>query len=144
MYIRLTNERPETYSIGQLRRDNPRISFPKNLTDELLATFGVYSVATTPEPNIDSKTHRHTSSIEQVNGKWTQVWQVEPLSEAQASANVRAWRDMLLTNCDWTQVADAPVDKQRWATYRQALRDISSQTGFPWEVSWPSVDSPSN
>lgn len=36
-----------------------------------------------------------------------------------------------------TQVADAPVDKAAWATYRQALRDITAQQGFPWNVTWP-------
>jgi hypothetical protein len=144
MYVKLTNGRPENYSIGQLRRDNPQISFPKNPTDEVLATFGVYAVVHTNEPSIDSKTHRHVSAVEQIDGRWTQVWRVEPLSETQASANVRAWRDKLSAECDWTQVADAPVDQQKWAAYRQALRDISAQAGFPWEVVWPDVSSPSN
>ena len=144
MYIKLTNGRPETYSIGQLRRDNPRISFPKNPTYELLSTFDVYEVVTAPEPSIDSKTHRHISSVEQVNGKWTQIWRVEPLPREIASANVRGLRDRLLAASDWTQVADAPVDQQKWALYRQALRDISAQAGFPWEVVWPDVSSLSN
>jgi hypothetical protein len=46
-------------------------------------------------------------------------------------------RDLLLSQSDWTQVADAPVDKIAWATYRQELRDISAQTGFPWTIVWP-------
>lgn len=50
---------------------------------------------------------------------------------------VRAQRDILLTASDWTQVADAPVDQAAWATYRQALRDIPAQAGFPDNVTWP-------
>ena len=50
---------------------------------------------------------------------------------------IRAERDSLLSKSDWTQVADAPVDQAAWATYRQALRDIPSQAGFPNEVTWP-------
>jgi hypothetical protein len=46
-------------------------------------------------------------------------------------------RDLLLSQSDWTQVADAPVDKTAWATYRQELRNISAQPGFPWAVVWP-------
>lgn len=46
-------------------------------------------------------------------------------------------RDLLLSQSDWTQVADAPVDKAAWATCRQELRDISAQTGFPWTIEWP-------
>jgi hypothetical protein len=53
------------------------------------------------------------------------------------SANARKRRNKLLSASDWTQVEDAPVDKAAWATYRQALRDISAQTGFPWAVVWP-------
>jgi hypothetical protein len=53
------------------------------------------------------------------------------------SANARKRRNKLLSASDWTQVADAPVDKAAWATYRQALRDISAQEGFPWAVEWP-------
>jgi hypothetical protein len=54
-----------------------------------------------------------------------------------AAAEVRAQRNSLLAASDWTQVDDAPVDKAAWATYRQELRDISAQEGFPWAVEWP-------
>lgn len=50
---------------------------------------------------------------------------------------VRNSRGQKLANSDWTQVADSPVDKAVWATYRQALRDITIQEGFPWSVTWP-------
>ena len=46
-------------------------------------------------------------------------------------------RNALLTASDWTQVADAPVDQTAWATYRQALRDITVQAGFPENIDWP-------
>jgi hypothetical protein len=55
---------------------------------------------------------------------------------AQATA-VRADRDRRLADSDWTQVADAPVDKEVWATYRQELRALPEQTGFPWDITWP-------
>lgn len=54
-----------------------------------------------------------------------------------AAADIRTERDAKLTQSDWTQVADAPVNQAAWATYRQALRDIPSQAGFPNEVVWP-------
>ena len=53
------------------------------------------------------------------------------------AVKVRQTRAALLADSDWTQVADAPVDKTAWATYRQALRDIPSQSGFPRAVTWP-------
>jgi len=53
---------------------------------------------------------------------------------------VRAERDGLLMNSDWTQVDDSPVDKSAWATYRQALRDLPAQSGFP-DVTLPTPPS---
>ena len=57
--------------------------------------------------------------------------------DAEQAKSVRAARNTKLSACDWTQLADAPVDDLAWATYRQALRDIPSQEGFPWTVTWP-------
>lgn len=53
------------------------------------------------------------------------------------SSEVRDDRNRRLAACDWTQLSDAPVDNLAWATYRQALRDVPSQSGFPWNVVWP-------
>lgn len=51
--------------------------------------------------------------------------------EAGLQQDMRAERDRLLKDSDWTQVADAPVNRQEWATYRQALRDFPAT----WEPS---------
>ena len=51
---------------------------------------------------------------------------------------IRQQRNSLLTASDWTQAADVPqATKDLWATYRQALRDIPQQAGFPTNVTWP-------
>ena len=49
----------------------------------------------------------------------------------------REQRDLLLQQSDWTQVPDAPVNATSWASYRQALRDVPTQSGFPNSVNWP-------
>ena len=104
------------------------------------------------------------SGVEQVDGKWYTKYILGPVfidqvvdgvtttaaeqedaykaqKDAEQAKSVRATRDAKLAECDWTQVADAlldaPVDKAVWATYRQALRDITAQEGFPWTVTWP-------
>ena len=58
------------------------------------------------------------------------------VSEGQA-LEVCTERDRLLASSDWTQVADAPVDQAAWAAYRQELRDLPDQSGFPEKVIWP-------
>jgi len=54
-------------------------------------------------------------------------------------AAIRAQRNQMLKDTDWTQVADAPVDKAAWATYRQALRDITTQAD-PFNINWPKIN----
>lgn len=49
-------------------------------------------------------------------------------------------RNQLLAESDWTQMADVNLtNKQAWATYRQELRDITSQSGYPFEIIWPEI-----
>lgn len=78
--------------------------------------------------------------------RWTgNGWAIEPIvieEEPQpeimsAEEEIRANRNGLLAASDWTQVDDAKVDKVAWAAYRQALRDITDQAGFPHDVVWP-------
>ena len=62
---------------------------------------------------------------------------IDDTSAPDLEAPARQERNTLLAASDWTQVADAPVDQAAWATYRQELRDITSQESFPNEVTWP-------
>lgn len=60
----------------------------------------------------------------------------------QLSSMARSRRNSLLTDCDWTQVLDSPVDaatREAYRTYRQALRDITEQPGFPETIEWPQL-----
>jgi hypothetical protein len=58
------------------------------------------------------------------------------------AARVRQIRNGMISSADWTQVLDAPVDQAVWAEYRQALRDVPQQAGFPWDVQWPDEPTP--
>ena len=73
----------------------------------------------------------------QEGNRWVTTWVVVPIPDSEQAAKVREQRNQKLKDTDWTQVADSPVDKAAWATYRQALRDVPSQAGFPWDVQWP-------
>jgi len=52
-------------------------------------------------------------------------------------SSTKKYRDWLLFTSDWTQLPDSPADHEAWAVYRQALRDLTSQAGFPWNINWP-------
>jgi hypothetical protein len=100
--------------------------------------------------------------IEQIEGKWYTKYILGPvftdtlatdttpaktaaenetaykaIKDAEQAKSVRADRTKRLADSDWTQIADSTADKAAWATYRQALRDITAQTGFPWTIEWP-------
>tara|TARA_B100000427_G_C15031128_1_gene386942 strand:- start:81 stop:359 length:279 start_codon:yes stop_codon:yes gene_type:complete len=61
---------------------------------------------------------------------------------AEKSQNIRDRRDSLLKNSDWTQAADVPTAiKSNWTDYRQKLRDVPAQSGFPDSVTWPTEPS---
>jgi hypothetical protein len=140
MYIKLTNGQPEIYTIGQLRRDNPNTSFPKNPSDKLLAKWGLYPYTRTERPvNNDPLTTKIVDgSFEQdSDGNWVLPYVVEQLPQEEAERRVRSTRNGLLKESDWTQVVDVPVDQTAWAAYRQQLRDITDQAGFPYSVTWP-------
>jgi len=54
------------------------------------------------------------------------------------AAEVRQERNTKLAATDWTQTADVPqAVKDSYITYRQALRDVPLQSGFPWTITWP-------
>ena len=95
------------------------------------------------------------SGVEQLDGKWytknilgpvftdgettaaEQETAYRAMKDAEQAANIRRTRTQMLKDSDWTQIADSTADKTAWATYRQALRDITGQTGFPWTITWP-------
>jgi hypothetical protein len=92
----------------------------------------------------DANTEKLVACAPYIEGEWVYTVTVEPLTPEELQARiesqwstVRAQRNALLQGCDWTQLSDSPVDKTEWATYRQQLRDVTTQAGFPWEVVWP-------
>ena len=126
-------------------------------TDEVLEALGadvVFEGAQATGGTVYQYSMR--SGVEQINGKWYTKYILGPVfantedataveqeatykvqKDAEFAANARNQRDTLLTQTDWTQVADAPVDKAAWAAYRQALRDVPQQAGFPVTITWP-------
>lgn len=142
-YVKITNGQPENYSIGQLRRDNPNTSFPKRPSDELLASWSVFTLTLTPRPEVDYTKNVTEGTAVLTDGAWTQVWDVtDATSEeiAQRTDNegqsVRSQRDYLLQQTDWMALSDNTMEPY-WREYRQQLRDVTDQAGFPWSITWP-------
>lgn len=74
----------------------------------------------------------------------SEAWQGEVTVEEvpETADEIRARRDKLLADTDWTQTLDAPIDaatREAMRTYRQALRDVPQQEGFPADIQWPEL-----
>lgn len=156
MYARIENNKPVEWPVydWQIRGAFFNVSFPVNAGAETFTDFGFepYATATQPEFNHLIQTVEERAPVKQGDA-WVQQWAVvekygeddraRVLAHAEADkleskkASVRAERNDKLAATDWTQVADAKVDKAAWATYRQALRDVTAQEGFPWAIIWP-------
>ena len=130
--------------------------FGAPLTEEFINQYGGDVVLEGPQAT--GGTHyqySQRSGVEQIDGKWYTKYTLGPVfvdgettaaeqeaayratKDAEQATNVRASRTQLLKDSDWTQIADSTADKAAWATYRQALRDISAQSSFPWDITWP-------
>lgn len=148
MYLRILPSGDTIYPFApqQLRLEHPNTSFPRNMSPDLLAQFSVFVVepTTRPEPTSRQKVVEGLPEFDATASTWHQTWNVLDLDavelverERQLVKRLREQRDARLTASDWTQVADVPVDQAAWAIYRQALRDLPAQKGFPFDVVWP-------
>ena len=127
------------------------------LTPEVMEAIGVDPVFEGPQASGGTVyQYSQADGVEQIDGKWYTKYILGPvftdteespaaeqeaaykaIKDAEQAASVRNQRGEKLKDSDWTQVADAPVDQAAWAAYRQALRDITGQEGFPWTITWP-------
>lgn len=132
------------------------------LTPEVMEAIGVDPVLEGPQAT-GGTVYQYSvyGGVEEINGQWFTKWNLGPsffdtedaeghvttaaeneanykaAKDAEQAKSVRDSRNTKLTESDWTQIADSTADKAAWATYRQALRDITAQAGFPWTIDWP-------
>lgn len=114
------------------------------LTPEVAEALEVDVVLEGPQATAGRYQVAFRDGVVEVDGKWYTKYSVSDMDdEAKAVADetqaksVRQERNTKLSACDWTQLTDAKVDSLAWANYRQQLRDLPAQEGFPWEVTWP-------
>lgn len=148
MYIKLVDGVPERYTLRQLRKDNSNVSFPAEPTEELLASWDVYPFAKVEKPAYDPATEVcEQQGYVVVGGVWTQTWVVTNATAEEVeqrtnnlAASARSRRDDLLQETDWIAIKSYEYSENipaGWGLYRQALRDITAQAGFPNDVVWP-------
>jgi hypothetical protein len=153
----------------QFRSEHPNTSFPEILTPDIIEGFGYDPVLEGPQATTTPPyQYSQRDGVIEIDGKWYTHYVAGPVfhdytddqgvvhtaaeqyeaycfaKDAEQGKVVRDDRNRRLAESDWTQLADTPLDgahKLAWAEYREELREIPQQPGFPWTITWP--DKPS-
>jgi len=151
-YVKL--DTGEVLSEAEVRRLNPNVSFGLPLNDSAVETLGVKPIEVGDYPQPNDFEHVETDGIEEVNGVWQTKYVVvtdfpeytDPVSgqvitTEQQIADYKAFqarmsRDEMLATTDRFALSDRTLSEDM-RTYRQALRDVPAQAGFPESIVWP-------
>tara|TARA_B100001093_G_scaffold434304_1_gene431721 strand:- start:4 stop:468 length:465 start_codon:yes stop_codon:yes gene_type:complete len=126
------------------------VSFTRPLANEDVTSrgYGFYQDSIRPEHGI-YEVVEPSAPVQVSDDLWEKGWSVRQMTDDeildfdnQLASAARDSRNQLLSASDWTQFNDSPLseaDKESWAAYRNALRDVPSQSGFPNDIVWPEL-----
>ena len=162
LFVEVATGTPKTKV--QLRQENKHMSLPEAWTDATLEALGVARVTKTTAPDVGEWQVAVKDGVEQVDGVWQEKWVTQEMfteytetdedgvetavtvqdqkdakvaaDNAALEATERATRDDLLKATDHYGLSDVPMTDAMTA-YRQALRDVPQQVGFPQTITWP-------
>jgi hypothetical protein len=149
---------------GEIRKMHPNISLPRVFTEEICEALGIDPVLEGPQATPTTPyQYSMQDGVEQINSKWYTRYILGPIfqdttedgatttaaeheaaykaqKDAEQAKSVRQQRDNELAKTDWIVIKNLELNQNIpgvWEVYRQALRDIPEQAGFPWNVTWP-------
>lgn len=135
------------YGTDMLILQNPNVVFPKLVTRQIMAKYNVYQVLPEPKPDMPYTQDALEGMPEYYGNEWHQTWIVYDLSEEELQARtqqqstlVRQQRDSLLQSTDWRVIKATETqtpESAEYLQYREDLRNVPQQEGFPWSVTWP-------
>ena len=139
------------YSIQILKNENPTISFPTTISNDLLQSYNVYPVELKSSGYDNDDTKDVTEITPTLSGSvYIQTYEItdadtETINKRKEIkwSEVRSTRNTLLSESDWTQFQDSPITGSLltdWQTYRQSLRDVTTQSD-PYNIVWPTKPS---
>jgi len=155
----------ELTTVSQFKATQPNTSFPKQITTEILDSYGYDAVLNGAQATVTAPYGVSTrSGVEEIDGKWFTKFIAGPVFtdieggdtaseqeaayrtriDTEAAASVRNQRDRLLAETDWVVTKAKETSTNIPAaikTYRQELRDISAAEGFPHTMTWPTKPS---
>jgi hypothetical protein len=151
---------------GEIRRSMPNTSLPRVWTSSICDSLGIDPVLAAPAlaASGEYKVVSRNGVVQDALGNWVEAYVERDMfadyvdedgvtvtkasqeeaytatKNAEAATTARATRDKLIASCDWMAIKafeGGTTVSADWATYRQALRDVSAQEGFPNDITWP-------
>ena len=140
----------------EIRRIHKNTSFPQVWGENVRESIGIDPVLISPKPAASAPYKRvvRNGAVED-GGNWVQAWVEQDMFatdddstkaekeaayqadlDTTAARRARTDRDKLLAETDWLALSDTTMSSE-WTTYRQALRDVTGQAGFPNTITWP-------
>ena len=152
LLIKLVDGVPTGYP---LQEDNVRlllktVSLPQVLTESVIEPYGygLFQLALKPDLEKHQKAVEVTA-VKNIDGVWVQKWEVEEMNDSEKTeadlekaGEIRHIRNLALLQTDYKvlmALENGNTVPTELSTYRQALRDITSQAGFPYNVTWPTA-----
>lgn len=148
---------------SELKSANKNTSFPNVWNESVLEFLNVDPVLDSPKPKAGKyEIVERDGVVQDSNNNWVQAWKVrdmfsdvtdddgtfhskaeqEETHQAEIDARTantnRQIRNQLLAETDWTASSDVTMSDAMKA-YRQALRDVPAQSGFPTDITWPTL-----
>lgn len=135
------------YTFGDLRKDNPNVSFPKNITTNIMQKYGMVGVLEGPKPTLtaNQRSQRNALPTKQDGGYWMIEYTAVDLTAEEITArdnataeSNRSRRDELLKDTDHYGLSDVAMS-QEMIDYRAALRDLPEHDNWPnlSDSDWP-------
>ena len=156
-YVKLVDDAPSEWPLSdaRIRHDNPLVSFPAEMNNLDVSSYGFGRFSFADRPEYDSE-YQNCDEVTPVlsNGVYVQTWQVSDKYSAEERVAYdeqkeadrldalpekhRMMRDLLLADTDWWASSDLTMTAEQTA-YRQALRDITTHANWPdlGEADWP-------
>jgi len=130
--IKVVDGKPVAYSEAAFRTDNKNTIYGVAISNRQLNEQGVYRVRSVAEPKEVGKIAIKDSTPTLIGNIWTKGWTLQ----VKSADALREERDAALKDTDWMSVSDRTMSEAEIA-YRQSLRDLPQQDGFPITHTWP-------
>lgn len=124
MYVKVEGGVASAYTIKQLRRDNPSISFPEKISEDMLADYGVFEVAESAPPPINDNQTAMFDGFSFTNGRWCTTWRVVDTHPREIASRRVATLRRLLDESDYKFAED--YDQKNTPEWEQLKLDRQS------------------